>query len=114
MLLVIVAFVALVVISVFLFLREPQFGKAASGERLQRIEQSPHFKNGQFQNLSSTPAITEGVSYFTVLKEFFFRKSKRGKPAVALPSKTIDLSTLRRNEDVLVWFGHSSYFMQID
>jgi L-ascorbate metabolism protein UlaG (beta-lactamase superfamily) len=112
MLLLIVA--ALLVISVLAFLRQPQFGRASSGERLHRIQKSPHYKNGQFHNLSNTPALTEGVSYYTVLKEFFFRKSKRGKPPIELPSKTMDLLTLDRNEDALVWFGHSSYFMQID
>ena len=110
----IIALLVLPVLVVIVFLRQPQFGKYASGERLQRIERSAHYKNGQFQNLSHTPALTEGVSYFAVLTEFFFRKSKRGKPAMTLPSKAIDLSTLNQHKDVLVWFGHSSYFMQID
>lgn len=114
MLLLIVIIIALLMFSVFTFLRRPQFGKAASGERLQLIQKSPHYRNGQFQNLSNTPALTEGVSYYTVLKEFFFRKSKRGKPAIELPSKTIDLLTFDKNKDALVWFGHSSYFLQID
>lgn len=31
-----------------------------------------------------------------------------------LPSQKTDLINLERSVDVLVWFGHSSYFMQID
>ena len=96
MLLVIAIIVILLVFSVFIFLQQPQFGKTSSGERLQLIHQSPHFRNGQFQNLSKTPALTEGVSYYSVFKEFFFGKSKRGKPPVSLPSKKIDLLGLNR------------------
>ncbi len=114
MLMMLLMVLALLVISVYAFLHQPQFGKVSSGERLRRVQESPHYKNGQFHNLSNTPALTEGVSYYTVLKEFFFRKSKKGKPPIKLPSKTIDLLMLDKNEDALVWFGHSSYFMQID
>lgn len=95
-------------------MHQPQFGKPSSGERLGRIKKSPHFKDGQFHNLSNTPALTEGTSYYRVLKEFFFLKSKRGTPGMALPSRTADLLHLDKEKDVLVWFGHSSYFMQID
>ena len=113
MLIALVIILALIV-TVNLFLRQPQFGRASSGERLQHIRKSPNYKNGQFQNLSNTPALTEGTSYYKVMKEFFFNKSKRGKPPVELPSKTVDLLNLDKKKDVLVWFGHSSYFMQLD
>lgn len=105
---------ALLVAGVYVFLQQPQFGKMPTGERLERIKKSPNYKKGQFQNLNFTPDLAEGVSYFTVLKEFIFDKSKRIKPASELPSVKSDLLHLNPNEDVLVWFGHSSYFMQID
>ena len=87
-------------------------GKLLSGERLGRIKKSPNYKKGQFQNTNYTPTIAEGVSMFTVLKEFFFGKNKNGKPPGLLPSKKTNLlnSTVDRNR--LVWFGHSSYFVQ--
>src|SRR5215204_5881394 len=106
--------IMLEMIAIFAFLRQPKFGKDSSGERLHLIQQSPNYKNGQFQNRSNTPALTEGVSYYGVMKEFFFGKSKRGKPHVILPSKTVDLLALDEGKDALVWFGHSSYFMQLD
>lgn len=113
MLLLIVLLVAVLILIVNLFMRQPQFGKLASGKRLEMLEQSPHFQNGQFQNLSPTPALTEGASYYKVLTEFFFGKSKRGKPTIELPSKKVDLLLLDKSKDLLVWFGHSSYFMQL-
>jgi L-ascorbate metabolism protein UlaG (beta-lactamase superfamily) len=49
----------------------------------------------------------------TVLK-YVFNRSKRLKPKGLIPSVRRDLSSLARTENVLVWFGHSSYFLQVD
>lgn len=99
--------------AVFIFIHQPQLGKLPSGERLKKIKSSPHFKDGKFQNLSHTPDLTEGVSYYTVIKEFIFQKSKRNTPTDSLPSNKINLLALPPEQDILVWFGHSSYFMQL-
>jgi len=98
----------------FVILQQSQFGKLPSGERLDRIKKSPNYKDGSFQNQSITPVMTEGVSYLTIGKEFFFGKKKRLSPTDIIPSTKTDLLNLDKNKDVLVWFGHSSYFMQID
>lgn len=105
---------AVLVGAVVLFLMQPKFGKMPSGARLEKIEESPNYKDGQFINQSITPDLAEGVSYYTVMKDFFFNKSKRNKPAQPLPSQKVDLLHLDPAENVLVWFGHSSYFMQVD
>jgi len=92
---------------------QAQFGKLPTGERLQRIKNSPNYKNGAFQNLSHTPDLTDGATYFSVSKEFFFGKHKRLQPLDKIPSVKTELHNLPPEENVLVWFGHSSYFMQI-
>jgi L-ascorbate metabolism protein UlaG (beta-lactamase superfamily) len=99
--------------SFWFFMQQPQFGKKPSGKRLKRIEASLHYRNGQFHNLSHTPSFTEGATFGKVMKEFFFGKSKRAVPAGPLPSQKTDLLNLNKAIDVLVWFGHSSYFMQL-
>lgn len=104
----------LLVVVVYWFLQQPQFGKVAAGTRLGRIRQSPNYKNDQFQNLSDTPALTEGANIAKVMRTFFFGKSKRNVPSVQLPSKKTDLFQLDPNEDLLVWFGHSSYYLQLN
>jgi L-ascorbate metabolism protein UlaG (beta-lactamase superfamily) len=48
------------------------------------------------------------------MKDFFFGKSKHSKPPGVLPSKKTDLLNLDPAKNTLVWFGHSSYFIQID
>ncbi len=101
-------------LGVYLFMQQPEFGKAPSGERFKRIQQSPDYKDGSFQNQSFTPVMPENVSMFRVMKDGMFNRSKRNAPTGSLPSKKTDLKALDPEKDVLVWFGHSSYFMQID
>jgi L-ascorbate metabolism protein UlaG (beta-lactamase superfamily) len=95
-------------------MQQSKFGKTPAGERLSRIKNSPNYRNGKFQNLNHTPDLTEGTSYFKVMKEFFFDKNKRATPKSFLPSQKTDLYKLDPGKDLLVWFGHSSYFMQVD
>ena len=108
------SFVLIFTLAVIVFVKQPKFGRIPSGERLERIKNSPHFKDGSFKNLSNTPDLTEGVTYYAVMKEFLFTKKKRVKPTDTIPSTKTDLLNLNPKQDVLVWFGHSSYFIQLD
>ena len=106
----------LILSSIFTYfvLNQKQFGKKPTGERLERIMKSPNYLNGAFQNQHITPVMTEGVSYPQVMMKFIFGKKIRVTPDVEIPSVKTDLMHLDRKKDVLVWFGHSSYFIQID
>ncbi len=96
------------------FMRLPRFGRLPSGERLARVLQSPQYKKGKFQNSSPTPDLTNGANYYTVFRDFFLRKDKHATPPAPLPSAKTNLLTLDPADDILVWFGHSSYFFQVD
>jgi L-ascorbate metabolism protein UlaG (beta-lactamase superfamily) len=109
-LIIILAFAA----AIYFFMQQTKFGKMPSGERLNRIKKSSNYRDGSFQNINVTPNLTEGASYYKVIKEFFFDKSKFVIPADVLPSKKTDLLTLNPDKNIFVWFGHSSYFMQVD
>jgi L-ascorbate metabolism protein UlaG (beta-lactamase superfamily) len=109
-----IAVLTALVLSAVLFFRLSRFGKLPNGDSLYRIKQSPNYKNGQFTNLSETPMFTNDASYLKLTKTFFFNRPKRGTPSKPLPGIKTNLNTLKPNEDVLVWFGHSSYFMQVD
>lgn len=101
-------------LSIALFLQRPQFGQTPKGERLERIKTSVNYANGTFQNQSPTPDLTEGATFFSVMNAFLFTKKERNKPSGAIPSIKTDLHNLNPEQDMLVWFGHSSYFLQID
>lgn len=98
----------------FLYMWQPKFGKSPKGERLERIEQSPNYKDGQFQNLSHTPSLSEDQSMVKTFYNFLFKKAPRTRPVDEIPSVKTDLKNLPIDENILVWFGHSSYFIQVD
>lgn len=100
-------------IVLFLFLQHPQFGKKPSGERLTLIQKSPNYKNGRFENQHFTPDLTEGYTMTEVLCEFLFKKAEHTRPIDKIPSVKTNLLNLHKDQDILVWFGHSSYFIQI-
>jgi L-ascorbate metabolism protein UlaG (beta-lactamase superfamily) len=96
------------------FLYHPRFGKKPSGERLALIQKSPQYKNGKFENNSFTPELAEGYGYYDVLKEFFFKKVERKIPTDSIPSIKTNLHEIPLNQDIMVWFGHSSYYIQLE
>ncbi|RZJ65574.1 MAG: MBL fold metallo-hydrolase [Flavobacterium sp.] len=114
MLYALLSLILLFILAVYAFMQRAEFGKKPSAETLERIKKSPNFRDGQFQNLSFTPQLTEGSTMPKVLYKFLFNKNPRTKPKHRIPSQKTDLKRLDPNENVLVWFGHSSYFMQID
>lgn len=113
MLLTLLILIALVA-SVFGFMQHEQFGKRPTGSRLETIQNSPNYKNNSFQNLNHTPDLTEGATFFSVLKEFLFNKNEFKKPNQSIPTEKTNLLDLHPTENVVVWFGHSSYFIQMD
>lgn len=107
-------FLLILVISVYLFMQQPKFGRLPKGERLKKVKASPNYREGQFQNQSFTPDLSEDSNYYILLKDFFFTKFPRIKPIDTIPSVKTDLHNLSSAENVFVWFGHSSYFIQVD
>ncbi len=91
-----------------------RFGKAPHGTRLEKIKNSPQYKDGKFHNLKPTPMLAEGATYASVIYDFLRSKNTRRRPATAIPAVKTDLHALPHTGEYLVWFGHSSYFMQID
>jgi L-ascorbate metabolism protein UlaG (beta-lactamase superfamily) len=99
---------------VWVFLKQAKFGGIPSSTRLERIGRSPNFRNGQFQNQLLTPMMTGESGPLNTMVRFVFNTNKRLKPKGPIASVRRDLSKLAPAENVLVWFGHSSYFLQID
>lgn len=109
----IVLVIVLVIATVF-YMKQAKFGQAPSGEHLNQISESSNYRDGSFKNLSVTPDITEGYSFWSIIKDQFFTSHPRTKPGDPIPSNKIDLFSIQKNENVLIWFGHSSYYIQLD
>ncbi len=109
----IILFILLIlVLGVVWFINTPQFGATPTGERLERIKKSPNYRDGSFQNINPTSVMVEGVNYATMMKEFMFDRKQHINPPHKIPSVKTELNSLNPDTDILVWFGHSSYFMQ--
>ena len=106
--------IVLLILGSILYLFHPRFGGRMEGERLARMQSKPNFSEGKFDNLESTPALKEGSSTADIWKNFFFTHVPRKKPEQPLPVDRINLHQLPRSQDAFVWFGHSSYYLQLD
>jgi len=89
------------------------FGSNPSGKDLDRIVASANYKNNIFQNLSETMALLEGTSYIK-LTWSFFNKPKNTAPGSPLPSIKTELKSVAIEKPLIVWLGHSSYFIHIN
>lgn len=102
------------VVLTFLFFQHPQFGQLPKGDNLEKLKQSPNYRKGKFWNQIATPALAENTNYWKVMGKLLFQSGTRKRPSVALPTIKTDLKGLRPDENVMVWFGHSSYFIQTE
>jgi L-ascorbate metabolism protein UlaG (beta-lactamase superfamily) len=93
------------------FMSHKVFGKNPTGRRLQRVKQSPNYKDGSFENLSKTPVMAEDGSFWNTMKEYF-KKDPARDPVKPLPFVKSDLRGLTGNATSIVWFGHSSYLLR--
>jgi len=104
--------VAVLAVVTWLFMLQPSFGKLPSGERQKRIENSPNFREGIFQNVEETRLMADDASYFKMISKFFGNDSLR-MPVKDLPTIKTDLKSLPADKPALIWFGHSSYLISI-
>jgi L-ascorbate metabolism protein UlaG (beta-lactamase superfamily) len=102
----------------FWYIHTPRFGYLPSGDRLKRIEASPNYRDGMFQNLEPAQVMTEteGESQSTlrIWYDFLLGDNSRLRPSETLPFVKTDLKTLDSEGNSLVWMGHSSFYMVLD
>lgn len=91
----------------------PAFGRLPRGERRQRIERSPDFRDGAFRNREPTPQMTSGKGRLRTMLGFLFGPRPANlRPSAPVPLVQTDLTALDPTVELLVWFGHSSYLIQ--
>ncbi len=100
------------IVGAFAYLQQPVFGDLPSGERLTRIEHSPNHADGVFRNQIDTPMKTTDQSEISMWMQTLFgqedsldrqaRFRRQDRPQALDPT-----------QDIVVWLGHSSYFVQL-
>ena len=81
----------------------------------ERIQASPNYREGMFQNQEPTPQFTgDTASTRSTLWRFLTNKDTLRVPQQSIPAIKTDLKNLPTDSDWLVWFGHSSYLFCLD
>ena len=102
-----------------LFVRQEKFGRAPSGARLERIKASPHYVNGRFVCLEPVEVMNDALpdgekpNRLKTIGRVLFGGDDGRVPQEAIPSSKTDLSAIPRTQDVAVWMGHSTFYLQV-
>ena len=96
-----------------LYVQNPIFGRLPRKERKKKILESKNYYNGQFNNIENTPTIPEDTNIFDVFGALF-SVDKDNVPKSDIPYIKTNLKKLSEtNDNYYVWFGHSSYLIQM-
>ncbi|WP_312706879.1 MBL fold metallo-hydrolase [Stenotrophomonas sp.] len=89
------------------FLQHPQFGRLPSGNALHQLEASRHYWDGIFHNEVDTTIDTDPGTGFVA------SDGKARRPATQIPAVKTSIKDLDPNADLVIWLGHSSYYVQL-
>ena len=104
--------VVLLAVCVWLVLRLPVFGDEAQGERLGRMQQSPQFVQGRFEN---QPPYQPDLALFENIR--LYSQGQVREPPFRIPVVPVVPGALRGAPGPglrLVWFGHATVMVEID
>jgi Predicted Zn-dependent hydrolases of the beta-lactamase fold len=93
---------------------QPKIGPLPQGQRLERIQTSPHYVDGAFRNQLPTATLTSDKGQLATMWDFLFVPKQRLRPDHPLPMLKADLKALAEGrDDAVVWLGHSSLFLRL-
>ncbi len=102
--------VLIIAIGIFAYLQQPQFASPT----LKQSSYQSNYSDGAFHNEVEVPVMANQQNFFVSLYKFLTEKTENAVPDFELPSNKTDLHSLDINENVMVWMGHSSYYMQLN
>lgn len=116
--LVLLSITAFLILAVVIFVNvAPQIGAAATGQRLQRMQASPNYKDGKFQNLVETSinlSFSESVKVgWEMLANGAVNEPQDTIQTVPFSAKRFE-ETGQSDEVAISWFGHSSVLIRIE
>lgn len=106
--LIIVGIILLLAGTALAVLSHPAFGLWRH-RSTERIQQSPNWRDGMFQNQEPTPQFTGNTNMFKAMWTMLTTRNSARIPTEPIPAIKTDLCALPTDSDWLVWFGHSSY-----
>ncbi|MBE0529381.1 MAG: MBL fold metallo-hydrolase [Rhodospirillales bacterium] len=96
------------------YLQHPKFGPSIESIRSAAVLASPNYVDGEFRNLEPTPILTEDIGFAASLFKYLTEEDPEGlRPNSPIPTVKTDLKALDKDEDTVIWLGHSSYYVQL-
>lgn len=90
-------------------------GADATGDRLARIQRSPNFRDGRFQNPVPTRELLPGTWGETMRRQFFGSEQRVPPGPIPVVTRTPnDYSTPPASGLRITWFGHATMLIEID
>lgn len=96
-------------ITAYAYLQHPKFGSLPTAD----FRQSSNWVNGQFQNLEPDPVVQIDEQDRKGWVDLFFGPKNDRTPPGPVPSERTDLHSLDPASDIVVWMGHSSFYIQL-
>lgn len=113
MLFVLAALALCLALAAYFVLGQAQFGKLPDAARHARMQASAHYVSGAFANTVPTEMLVKGESSLRIMRKGLWANTSHLRPARPLPTITTDLHALDPAMDLVIWLGHSSYFIQL-
>jgi L-ascorbate metabolism protein UlaG (beta-lactamase superfamily) len=102
------------IIAITLFVTShPVFGKNPSKEDKEAYRQFENYAEGKFSNQIPTKMDMGIAAIFSLMRDSI-KGNKDRNPKTPIPVLPINWNQLNRNQDSLIWFGHSTFFLQLD
>ncbi|MBD0776361.1 MBL fold metallo-hydrolase [Maribacter sp. ANRC-HE7] len=117
MIIALILLVAVLVSTYFLFnAYYPSFGGEVNKERQTKYATSAQFDNGKFVNIHRVNMNKGFSETLAMARKFFFEKVENGRPKHDLAVQKIDSSNIAdyASPTRFVWFGHSSFLIQMN
>ena len=89
----------------------PALGQLPEGARLAAVQASPHYRDGQFVNLVQANTLSNDTNMLTAWTRRV--KKVRPEPPGPVPTVKTDFKAVPRDHDIVVWLGHSSFYVQL-
>lgn len=115
MLILLTIIILFILVTVLFVNLSPQFGGSPSKQKLAQFEKLDYFEDGKFSNLMPTNMDMDLGKALKMLPEFFKNDPSR-RPDFDFPFEYRDsLELVSKNHPTrLVWFGHSTFLVQIE
>lgn len=90
-----------------------QFGGGITPAEKEKLEKSPHWSNGKFQNLETT-TMDINLSTLPGLMKRQFTNTKHRAPQENIPIIGLNHQSFQDNAPQFVWYGHSVLLLKLD